>query len=79
MSEDLTSHVMQIKETVGQISGKLDSAIAEGQSRESRVDKRLDRHSSRLTKVEHKQHWYAGAAAGIAVAATTAWDWFKTS
>lgn len=58
MSDDLLPHIIDLKEGVGRLIGtqeamnkKLDAHAA-----------RMNSHSSRIRKVENRQHWYAGAA-----------------
>lgn len=53
--------------TLGQVDGKLDLLVKQAGIQDDRIEK----VSNRVSKVEAKQHWYAGAAA--VVASIAAW------
>lgn len=57
-----------IQFTLGQVDGKLDLLVKQSGIQ----DDRITAVSDRVSKVENKQHWYAGVAAAVSAFAT----WF---
>lgn len=57
----LQDHVVRLAESAGRIEGKLDTFIAQMAVQ----DERTSKHDERIGKVENRQHWYAGVAAGL--------------
>ena len=58
---ELTNHVVALSAAAGRIEGKVDTFITQMGIQDARVTEL----EVRLRKVENRQHWYSGVAAGI--------------
>lgn len=61
MSEDIN----EIHRSLGRVEGKLDSLIDSFDIDNEERNKKHDTLEKRVSKIEAKQHWYAGAASAI--------------
>ena len=55
------SEFADIQRALGRIEGKQDAMLAQLE----RGTERMDKHDEKIGKLQNRQHWYAGIAAGI--------------
>ncbi len=57
----MSQQLAEIQRALGRIEG----VVGEIKAGMARGAERTDKHDARLGKLENRQHWYAGIAAGI--------------